>query len=94
MISAENGLRLCKELLEAGGLELLAVEGAEILNKHKNNIPLSTKETFIVGLAYSEFYAADTTETGYWRASIKCHSFCKQLGIDNYEFQKKLESLL
>lgn len=94
MISAENGLRLCKEILAVGGLELLAVEAAEILNKHKNNIPLSTKERFIIGLAYSEFYATETTETGYWRAAIKRSSFCQQLRIDGYEFQKKLESLL
>lgn len=94
MISVENGLHICKEILEAGGVELLAVEGAEILNKHDNNIPLSTKETFIIGLAYSEFYATDTTENGYARASIKRNAFCKKLGIDGWEFTQKLESLL
>ena len=94
MISVESGLRICEEILATGGVELLAVEGAEILNKHKDNIPLSTKERFIIGLAYSEFYATETNDSGYWRASIKCQAFCKKLGINSYEFTQKLVSLL
>lgn len=94
IISVENGLRLCKEILTAGGIELLAVEAAEIYNKHWNGIPLSTKERFIIGLAYSEFYTNETTDNAYVRASIKCEAFCKQLGIKNYNFTKEVEKLL
>lgn len=94
MISVENGLRICEEILATGDIELLAVEGAEILNKHNQNIPLSTKETFIIGLAYSEFYATENNDSGYWRASIKRNNFCKKLGIDGFEFTQKVESLL
>lgn len=94
LISVENGLRLCNEILEAGGTELLAVEAAEILNKHRDNVPLSTKERFIIGLAYSEFYTNETTDSAYCRAVEKRDAFCKQLGIDSWEFTQKVESFL
>lgn len=94
MISVENGIKLAKDILEFGNLELLAVEAADILTRYNNNIPLSTKERFIIGLAYSEFYTEDTSDAGYYRAEIKRQNFLKALGINGFEFVQKLESLL
>jgi len=94
MISVENGMKLTKEILEFGNLEFLAVEAAEILKKHNDNIPLSTKERFVLGLVYSEFYTEDTSDAGYYRAEIKRQNFLKALNINGGDFVQQVEKLL
>jgi hypothetical protein len=89
-----KGLQLAKELLKANmSTDLLALEIYDLLNLHQSGEKLEAKDKFILGLAYSEFYADGSDDQDYWTASEKRAQYLQYLGIDAKTFGEKVQSL-
>ena len=99
MIRVKEGLEFCKAVKEID-IKLLAAEAADILKKHNNWLEtrenkITPLERFIIGLAYYEFYNSDNdnSDNAYSNSIVKQTNFCKQIGINSYDFQLMVQEL-
>jgi len=88
MMNVDEGLRYCMEIKD---LDLLHVAIADALDKHTDGEKITQMERFILGLAYSEFYASGSSDGDYCRASDKRAGFLKKLNLDGWELVQKVE---
>ena len=79
------------EKLADYGVEALALEIHDLLNKYQDGYGLNELETLILGLGYSEFLAEGNDDMDYVNASSKRHIILKSLGIDSLDLYVAIE---
>lgn len=86
IINITQGVKFVKELQTMSKskedfLKILSLQIADIYNMHDNGERLTAKNTFIIGLRYSEFLATSSTQEAYTQAEHKRQWYLTQLGI-------------
>lgn len=80
--------------LQNQSINTLACAIVDHVKKYNHTDKLNTKERFIVGLAYSEFYSDTNDENDLYFAECKRQGFLKALGINGQELVKEVESIM
>lgn len=89
-----NGMKMAVELLgQNKSVKMLALEIADILEKHQDGEKLKIEEKFLIGLQYSEFYATGNSNEDYAVASMKRDEFLRILNVDFMELYRATEEI-